>query len=424
MRLPPLDLDRLQRAALVAIVFVAVSLPWSTSATAIAVPIWLCLLVPTLTWADLRREMTTPEAALPVLLVALGVAGIFWSEAGLKGSIGGINSFVKLLAIPFLFVQFRRNRGGSMVLAGYLASCAMLLLTSYLFVLWRRLDLPPDFPRPRFLFNHELGVPVKDYIAQSGEFIFAICALLWLCLRWTTSGRYALAVFGACAMGAFLANIGYVITAKTSLVVLPILFVVFGLRFLRPQAALLLFIAGAAVAVVLWMSSSYLRVRVEAVLPEIRGYFTHETVSSSAERLEYWKKAFEFAREAPFIGHGTGSIPALYRQAVSGTGLSAEVTTNPHNQTAAVAIQLGLAGVALLWGMWLVHLWMFRGPSLAAWAGFIVATQNIVGSAFNSHLFDFTQGWTYVVGVGVAGGVIQRLRSEAVAGKAAPAQPV
>jgi hypothetical protein len=31
--------------------------------------------------------------------------------------------------------------------------------------------------------------------------------------------------------------------------------------------------------------------------------------------------------------------------------------------------------------------------------------QNIVGSLFNSHLFDFLQGWVYVVGVGVAGGV-------------------
>jgi hypothetical protein len=29
--------------------------------------------------------------------------------------------------------------------------------------------------------------------------------------------------------------------------------------------------------------------------------------------------------------------------------------------------------------------------------------QNIVGSLFNSHLFDFVQGWVYAVGVGVAG---------------------
>jgi len=37
--------------------------------------------------------------------------------------------------------------------------------------------------------------------------------------------------------------------------------------------------------------------------------------------------------------------------------------------------------------------------------------QNIVGSAFNSHLFDFLQGWIYVIGVGVAGGMVLRNRT-------------
>ena len=40
------------------------------------------------------------------------------------------------------------------------------------------------------------------------------------------------------------------------------------------------------------------------------------------------------------------------------------------------------------------------------WVGLVVVVQNIVSSLFNSHLFDFTQGWTYVFGVGIAGGMI------------------
>ena len=35
-------------------------------------------------------------------------------------------------------------------------------------------------------------------------------------------------------------------------------------------------------------------------------------------------------------------------------------------------------------------------------------TENIVSSLFNSHLFDFGQGWLYVFGVGVIGGVVLR----------------
>ena len=56
---------------------------------------------------------------------------------------------------------------------------------------------------------------------------------------------------------------------------------------------------------------------------------------------------------------------------------------------------------------------LFRGNNLAAWIGLVIVVQNVVGSFFNSHLFDFVQGWVYVVGVGVAGGmVLNRHQSE------------
>jgi O-antigen ligase len=32
----------------------------------------------------------------------------------------------------------------------------------------------------------------------------------------------------------------------------------------------------------------------------------------------------------------------------------------------------------------------------------------MVGSLFNSHLFDFSEGWLYMLGVGVAGGLVAR----------------
>jgi len=58
--------------------------------------------------------------------------------------------------------------------------------------------------------------------------------------------------------------------------------------------------------------------------------------------------------------------------------------------------------------------------SLVEWVGLVVVVQNIVGSVFNSHLFDFAQGWVYVLGVGVAGGMVMKKRAaKAQAGAAA-----
>jgi len=112
------------------------------------------------------------------------------------------------------------------------------------------------------------------------------------------------------------------------------------------------------------------------------------------------------------IGHGTGSIRHLFEQASLGkTGAAGEVIGNPHNQTLNVAVQWGALGIALLYAMWLVHLWMFRTPNLMAAVGLLVVVQNMATSLFNSHLFDVHEGWMYVLGVGIAGGALLRGRA-------------
>ena len=115
-----------------------------------------------------------------------------------------------------------------------------------------------------------------------------------------------------------------------------------------------------------------------------------------------------FVAEAPLIGHGVGSIREQFRNAVVGTtGAASEVSNNPHNQTLTIAVQLGIVGIVTLWAMWLAHLLLFRGTGAVAWFGLLVVLQNLVGSVFNSHLFDFTEGWLYVFGVGVIGGMVR-----------------
>jgi hypothetical protein len=73
-----------------------------------------------------------------------------------------------------------------------------------------------------------------------------------------------------------------------------------------------------------------------------------------------------------------------------------------------VALQLGLIGTAMLLAMWIAHLALFRGGGQISWIGLAAVVQNMVGSLFNSHLSDFTQGWIYVFAVGVLGGTALR----------------
>ena len=72
-----------------------------------------------------------------------------------------------------------------------------------------------------------------------------------------------------------------------------------------------------------------------------------------------------------------------------------------------MAIQLGL--VAELRAMWIAHLLQFRGNSFAEWIGMVIVVQiKIVGSLFKFASVRFCAGWVYVVGVGVAGGIVKK----------------
>jgi O-antigen ligase len=138
-------------------------------------------------------------------------------------------------------------------------------------------------------------------------------------------------------------------------------------------------------------------------------YLSDTVFTSTGYRLEFLKKSITFIKAAPLFGHGSGSIKPLFEQAAAGkSGISAVVTSNPHNQIFAVAIQLGLIGAVILCGMWLAHLLMFVGPGATAWFGLVVVIQNVTGSLFNTHLFDFTEGWIYVCCVGALGGTCLR----------------
>ena len=72
---------RAARAAEWLAVAIAISLPWSTSATGILTALWLVAFVPTVRLAELRRELADPAAGLPLLLCALMLLGVAWSVA-------------------------------------------------------------------------------------------------------------------------------------------------------------------------------------------------------------------------------------------------------------------------------------------------------------------------------------------------------
>jgi O-antigen ligase len=193
---------------------------------------------------------------------------------------------------------------------------------------------------------------------------------------------------------------------------MPVMLAVFALLHLKWRANLILIGVAIVLAGLAFAASPQLRAKIGTFSQDYQLYHEQNMPTSIGLRLEFWQKSLRFISEAPIFGHGTGSTRGLFEQAATGKVLaSGEVVGNPHNQTLNVAIQWGALGIVVLYAMWLVHLRLFRGDGLVAWIGLMVVVQNFFTSLFNSHIFDFTPGWIYVLGVGVAGGMMFRAGS-------------
>jgi len=383
---------------------VAASLPWSTSATGILMTLWVIALVPTLDWRALLQSFGRPASALPLVFLALAVVGTLWSDSAWSARLHGINPVAKLAAIPLLIYHFERTSRGLWVFAAFVVSCALLMVLSWAVLL---------APSLKIVATPSDGVPVKNYIDQSQEFALCMFALAPQAVAFGRERRLALAAGCAALIAAFFANMMFVVSARTALIYMPVLLVLYGLVHLRARAMAALIVAALVCGAVVWSASPYLRERVGAVATEYQAYHDSNAGTSTGERLEYWRKSAKFVADAPAFGNGTGSTKDLFIQdAVGKSGVSAEVIGNPHNQTLNVAVQWGLLGVLVLYAMWVAHGLLFRpaATTLAGWIGLVVVVQNVVSSLLNSHLFDFHEGWMYVLGVGVAGGTVLRRR--------------
>ncbi|HMM88146.1 O-antigen ligase family protein [Bradyrhizobium sp.] len=386
-------------------ILAALTLPWSTSLPSIFVPCWLGAVAWVTDWRAFGRLLKQPICYVPVAFAGLAVIGTLWSGATWSARLWSVGPLLKLLVLPGLFYHFERSKRGMWVFIAFLVSCTLLMLVSWLVLIDPGLSLKPPGQQER-------GIFVKNYIDQSQEFALCAVALAYPIIRLLQANRLWLAaLLVALALG-FLINMSFVIVSRTAMVTIPVMIAVFALLHLKWRTSLMIACGLLVLAGLAFFVSPQLQQRADSIVSEYRVYKQQNVASSVGLRLEYWRKSLQFIAAAPVFGNGTGSTLGLFQKAASGksTAATAQVIRNPHNQTLAVAVQWGVAGVILLYAMWFVHLRLFRGEGLVVWIGLLVVVQNIFTSLLNSHIFDFHEGWMYVLGVGIAGGMVRAER--------------
>jgi O-antigen ligase len=387
----------------ICVILIALSLPWSTSLVAIFAAALLVAMAPFLDVKAFLQSLKRPICVLPIVLFALAVIGTLWSNAPWGTRLYAIGPTVKLLVLPVLFYHFERSARGVQVFVAFLVSCTLLMAMSWIVAFYPELALKS---------GAEYGVPVKNYIAQSQEFALCAVALAYPIVTLLRAKRIPQAVLLIAISTSFVVNMVFVVVSRTALVTMPIMAAVFVLLHLKWRTNVIILCVAMVLAALAWATSPHLRSTTERFLSDYEIYKEKNIPTSIGMRLEYWQKSLRFLAEAPIVGHGTGSTRGLFEQAATGpeTVAGGQIIGNPHNQTLNVAVQWGVIGIFVLYAMWLLHLLLFRGDGLVTWIGLLVVVQNVFTSLFNSHLFDFHEGWMYVLGVGVAGGMTLKAR--------------
>ena len=305
----------------------------------------------------------------------------------------------KLLVLPALFYHFERSERGLWVFVAFLSSCVLMVVASTLVAFNPVLALKAHADR---------GIFVKNYIDQGQEFSLCAVALAYPIATLLREKKLLPAFILGAIVIAFLANMAFIVVSRTALVTIPVMLAVFCLMHLKWRANLAIVTAAVMIGWGAFMASPFLREKVATFTSQYQDYQDNRATTSIGERLEFWRKSLHFFADAPVIGHGTGSTRHLFELAATGPAdlAAGQVISNPHNQTLNVAVQWGALGIIILYAMWLSHLLLFKGDGLVNWIGLLVVVQNIFTSLFNSHIFDFHEGWMYVIGVGVAGGMI------------------
>lgn len=387
-------------------IFAAVTLPWSTTATTVLMVGWSIAVIPTIDWDEFIRSLALPACALPLALFVLADIGVLWSDGPWELGVQAVNPVSKLLLLPLLLYHFRRSDRAPWVLMSFAMSSAVMMMLS-----WVALADPSTLAA---------ALPVEQALGSHQPFTLCALALVGPALAGHARGQTAAAFAFAGLSALFLSHELLVTPAQTACVTTTTLVLVLAIRHVSRRLAVLLLAAAALTGSVAWAASPLLsRPIVQTV---VQMHLSILTGDGAAERRPDWRRALASLAEAPLLGHGTGAIrPPFAADArgpleVRGTGRDA--------QSLSVAWQWGLAGVVLLAAMWISHIHLVRGRDGIGWVGLTIIVQTCVGSMLGSNVVGVNEGWIYVIGLGVAGGVALRRRAGDPDKAPRPALPV
>ena len=271
-------------------------------------------------------------------LFGMLAAGLAYGTRNPGDGLAYFGKYADLLFVPIFITLFRDARHRDIALRWF---CAAMVLTFAVaeITLLGLLEGNTLLPRSAGSFGAFKYSITHGLLAAFAAFVFALLA------RRETRLPYRV-LFAVLALAA-VKNVLFVSVSRTAYIVLVLLSLYFFfVSFRRRNFWIGIMVLVAALAAT-YAGSPVLKERVDKVATEITDWRAGGPSDDSVGlRLEWYRTGLSIVRDHPVLGAGTGSPPKIYAERAGGSRPRA--TTNPHNEYLLIAVQTGLAGLALL----------------------------------------------------------------------------
>lgn len=369
--------DKCEKAAVYLVIAACFVVPFSTAltnvATILAILFWICsgkvLSFP-------RLVVTNHLLFLSVTLFLLLVVGLFYTPAPFQDAILFLKKYRELLLFPIVF-SLIAYKGKSARIAEncFFLGCIFLMIVSYGIYF----SLIP---------SNRYGYSIVYHITHS--YVMATLAF-WCLQRMFSSKKYLILwiLLFACAS----VNLFYITPGRTGMLGYILLVLLSCYQHLPLKKSLPATLIFAILIGLAFTTSENFSNRFHEAVQEIQSYQPESGGSrtSLGQRFDWWHNSIDLIKQAPYLGHGTGSFKTEQAKLIKGTNTKA--TDNPHNEFLLISVQSGLIGgflfVSLL-GALFIHSFRLPPPRRYLLQGVVLAMS--YGCLLNSLLFDSLPG--------------------------------
>ncbi len=347
---------------------------------------------------DLHRQVRRLQSMaflVPVFAaLALFMLSLLWTPAPLDVALASLVKHSRLLVIVLLVLMLHNAHESRWALLAFSLGIALQLVFSWLSA--------AGVPLPWQTTWRQHGVVFTSYLDQS--IIFSTCAAIWWHMvpakawqRWSTW----------CLVLAALANVLLLLDGRTGYLIALMLIALAAMWQMPQQLRWPAFaLMPALILSVLLAMSPGFQARLALIGTELVASSTQiDTRTSTGWRLNAWHLSARAIQETPVLGHGVGSFTATVKhlqgadaEAVFGPGS----LSNPHQEFLLWGIEIGVAGILLLFAVFIGLGSDFnRMPLPIRRAGMSVLAALFIGCSFNSTLYDGLIGDFFVTLLGL-----------------------